>query len=258
MKRRLQIEPNLPNIREACDFVVEAAEDAGLDARAVYHCEMAIDEACTNVVEHGFKGSRDGFIIITTEVANSCLRIVISDTSPPFDPTQREDPDVQSDFFKRQPGGWGIYFVKQLMDSVSYKHRNGQNHLTLKKCLPDAHSMDDERFPHMVTALPKGYFCIAPEGRLDSVSSPVLAQVLDDQLEQGHIHLILNLENVEYVSSSGLKVMASAWREANDQGGEVIITSMNQRVREVFDMVGFDTFYKVFPDVEAALSAVTD
>jgi anti-sigma B factor antagonist len=41
-------------VPDVCDFVVAAARRAGLNERAIYHCQMAVDEACTNVIEHGF------------------------------------------------------------------------------------------------------------------------------------------------------------------------------------------------------------
>ncbi|NJL94581.1 MAG: ATP-binding protein [Anaerolineae bacterium] len=84
MERSLRIRAALEAVRQACDFVVQAAEAASLDARAVYHCEMAVDEICTNIVEHGFQNRADGTIALTTREANSCLEIIIQDDSAPF------------------------------------------------------------------------------------------------------------------------------------------------------------------------------
>ncbi len=60
VERRLTIPGVLERIPEACDFVVQAAEAAGLDERAVYYCQMAVDEWCTNVIEHGYSQREPG------------------------------------------------------------------------------------------------------------------------------------------------------------------------------------------------------
>ncbi len=53
-ERQLRITGVLDQVSAACDFVVEQARAAGLDERAVHHCYLAVDEACTNIVEHGY------------------------------------------------------------------------------------------------------------------------------------------------------------------------------------------------------------
>ena len=91
---RLVIAARLEEVRDACDMVVEAAEAANLDERAVYHCQMAVDEALTNIIEHGYGYEEDGNQI---EVACSIERdrfvITITDDSPAFDPLGHSAPD---------------------------------------------------------------------------------------------------------------------------------------------------------------------
>ena len=53
----------------------------------------------------------------------------------PFDPLEREDPDVTLSAEERDVGGLGILMTKKLMDEVSYEYRDGKNVLTLKKLL---------------------------------------------------------------------------------------------------------------------------
>lgn len=262
MERRLQIRAVLEEVREACDFVVEAAEDVGLDSRAVYHCEMAVDETCTNVVEHGHKSTSNpsgGMITITTRLEDNCLKIIISDNSPPFDPTQRHDPDMHSELYKREPGGWGIYFVKQLMDDVQYAYHDGQNHLSLTKCLPMVETLAaSQEMTITVAQVSKGYWSLSPHGRLDSISSPLLSNTLNEQLRLGHAALIIDLSEVDYVSSSGLKVLAAVWRDTRERKGNLMLVGLNPRLQEIFDMVGFTTFFDVFPDLDHALAHNTN
>ncbi len=136
-ENRFQITASVDQIPQACDFVVEAAQLAGLDDRAVYHCQLAIDEACTNIIEHGYnhQGANEIIEIICRHEPGR-FSITIIDTSPEFDPLTRSDPNPAASLEERTTGGWGIFFIKKLMDEVSYERRNGRNYLMAVKFLP--------------------------------------------------------------------------------------------------------------------------
>lgn len=135
-ERHLQIRGLLQEIAEAREFALQAATDAGLSIQAVHHCQLAVDEVCTNIIEHGY-GTRgtDHFIDIICRQETHQFSIIISDDSPAFDPMQRHDPDPMASLEDREVGGWGIYFVKRLMDEVTYHREGGQNHLIMIKRL---------------------------------------------------------------------------------------------------------------------------
>jgi anti-anti-sigma factor len=257
-KSRLVIPARLEEVRRACEFVVEAAEMAGLDERAVYHCQMAVDETLTNVIEHGygFESSRHKIEVICRTESNQFL-ITITDDSPAFNPLDHESPDPSVPLDDREPGGWGIYFICRLMDDVQYEWVKDRNHLTLVKRLPEqalALAPDpNDTFP--VRKLDDLTAVITPSGRLDSSSSPRLEMALTAQLQQGVTWLLVDMAAVEYIASSGLKVLVAAWRRARDAGGDVVLAGMQPRLVEIFEMVGFDMLFQIYPDLDAALAA---
>ena len=257
-KSRLVIAARLEEVRHACEFVVEAAEMAGLDERAVYHCQMAVDETLTNVIEHGYNfEEHDKEIEVMCNIEDDRFLITIIDDGPPFNPLQHEAPDPSAPLDDREPGGWGIYFIRRLMDDVRYERVGDRNHLLLAKTLPeDAQAPDldsDDTFP--VRVLENRAAVITPSGRLDSNSSPRLERALSMQLQQGTTWLLVDMEDVEYIASSGLKVLVAAWRRARDAGGDVVLAGMQPRIIEIFEMVGFDMLFQIYPDLHAALAA---
>lgn len=255
----LKVEARLEYVRQACEFVLKVAEEAGFDPRAAYHIEIAVDEACTNIVEHGFlKTGEEGVIEVTTQFDGRCLTVAISDNSPPFDPTAQAKVDTQSEGYKREPGGWGIHFVRQLMDDVSYSYSDRQNHLTLTKCLPAPAEIlvSSHDFTIQRSAVTKNYHVLHLNGRLDGVSSPALDKALKSLVEQGQHRLILDMTGVDYVSSSGLKVLASGWRNTHNENGNLVVVALNDRLQDIFDIVGFDTFFEIYADTDEALAAV--
>lgn len=96
---------------------------------------------------------------------------------------------------------------------------------------------------------------IAPHGRLDAVTVPDLDAILDEQLRSGHMQLVLDLAGVTYLSSSGLRALLRARKLAQAGGGDVVLCGMSPRVREVFEMIGFTSLFRVFERAtEAAAS----
>jgi serine/threonine-protein kinase RsbW len=133
-ENHMQIAGVLEQIPGACDFVAEEARQAGFDERAIYHCQLAVDEACTNIVEHGYElNGADKVIDITCRAEPQRFTIVIVDTSPAFNPLAQNDPNPGAALEDRGTGGWGIYFIKKLMDEVSYINEGQHNRLVMIK-----------------------------------------------------------------------------------------------------------------------------
>jgi anti-sigma B factor antagonist len=256
---RLVISARLDSVRQACDSVVEAAELAGLNERAVYHCQMAVDETLTNIIEHGFQfQGDDSEIEIVCQTDLNRFLIVITDDSPAFNPLEHESPDPAEPLDTREPGGWGIYFIRRLMDDVAYQRIDNRNQLTLTKNRPNPSATEppgdetDESFP--VRVLENGAVIISPVGRLDSNTSPRLEKALNTQLGQGHYWLFVDMPGIEYIASSGLKVLVSAWRRAREFGGDLVLSGLQPRIVEIFEMVGFDMLFQIFPDIDSAIA----
>ncbi|MBZ0307672.1 MAG: anti-sigma factor antagonist, partial [Anaerolineae bacterium] len=251
-----RLKAQLEQVRNACEFALHMADEAGFDARAAYHIEIAVDEACTNIVEHGFAGQETGQIDLIARFDDSCLTLIISDNSPPFDPTAMASVNMKNEVYKREPGGWGIHFVRQLMDEVHYGYSEGRNHLTLVKCLPMPPEpiLETSDFKIAQSSTDKNYRVLQLAGRLDGVSSPMLLQTLNEQMQTGQTQLILDMAGVDYISSSGLKVLASGWRDCKEKGGHLVLVGLNDRLTDIFDIVGFNTFLDIYPDVKTFLA----
>jgi anti-anti-sigma factor len=99
---------------------------------------------------------------------------------------------------------------------------------------------------------------IAPEGRLDAVTVPAFEAVLTESLDAGRSKLVIDLAGVTYVSSSGLRALLSVRRRARSEGGDVVLCNMLPRVREIFEMVGFISLFKIFASVQEAERMFTD
>ncbi|MBA3874510.1 MAG: ATP-binding protein [Anaerolineae bacterium] len=136
LENRLTIMGRLDEIARARDFVAAIARDIGLSEKSVHHCTLAVDETCTNIIEHGYQHQgHDKTIDIICRVEPAAFIITIRDESPAFNPLLRGDPDPAATLEEREHGGWGIYFVKEFMDQVLYSRDGDYNQLTMSKNL---------------------------------------------------------------------------------------------------------------------------
>jgi len=103
------------------DFAGRAARDAGMDDSKVYAVELAVDEACSNIIEHAYGMDDGGEIECTCETEDDRLTVILRDHGKPFNPVAVTGPDLSSGIEKRPLGGLGIYLMRQLMDEVRYE-----------------------------------------------------------------------------------------------------------------------------------------
>lgn len=89
-------------------------------------------------------------------------------------------------------------------------------------------------------------------GRLDQSQSAVLEERLQKLLLEGHIRLVIDLSQVTYVNSGGLRCLVTIWRQARDHGGKVVLCNLSERISQVFSVVGFDKVFEVYPSLEKA------
>ncbi|MCC7208440.1 MAG: anti-sigma factor antagonist [Anaerolineae bacterium] len=257
-ERRLVISGSLSQVPEACDFVAEAAESVGLDERGVYHCQMAVDEWCTNVIQHGYGGGDpDGRIEIALRLQPYHLVMTITDDSPPFDPTALPEPDPAQPLEDRQPGGLGWFFIRKMMDIVRYELKNGKNTLMLVKKGASPEPREEPASTVPARTLDGGVRVLAPSGRIDSVSARQLESALQAQLDADFTRLIVDMSGVTYISSTGLKALLMAKRRLDMLGGSIALAALSPRVAEVFRMSGFDRLFPIADQLGDAVIAVT-
>lgn len=104
------------------EFVTNAARSAGLDACAVDAVQLAVDEACSNIIEHAYGGEGRGDIECTCRVNDDGLTVILRDHGRPFDPSLVPEPDPYPSLDDETctGGGLGLYFMRQLMDEVCF------------------------------------------------------------------------------------------------------------------------------------------
>lgn len=122
----------LPIFRQ---FIDEVCRTEGLDPDTCFDLKLATDEACTNIIQHGYANLNPGSIILTLLVDPGRVIIRLTDFGHPFEPSDAPLPDINAALEDRPMGGFGLYFIYQTMDGVAYEITEDGNTLTLTKQL---------------------------------------------------------------------------------------------------------------------------
>lgn len=89
-------------------------------------------------------------------------------------------------------------------------------------------------------------------GRVDSTNAAQLGETLNSQIDAGRHQLVIDLSDVEYMSSAGLREMVAALKKVRNLNGDLRIATPSDRVREVLDLAGLSAIFQIYPtQVEA-------
>lgn len=118
------------------DFIAQSCQQQGVDdPEVIYDLKLAVDEASTNIITHGYAGMNPGSIILAVEFLEGKILVRLTDFGHAFEPSQSPLPDIQANLDGRREGGFGLYFIYQTMDQVDYETTEDGNCLTFTKLL---------------------------------------------------------------------------------------------------------------------------
>ncbi len=93
------------------------------------------------------------------------------------------------------------------------------------------------------------------EGKLDTMTAPAMRGEFDSLLANGQQTILVNLAKLDYISSAGLRVLLVLAKELRNVGGKLHLCNLNDTVREIFELSGFEGILNVFPSETEALAA---
>ena len=136
MERRftLQVPSSTENLAMIREFVVGVGGQAGLGESEIGKLELAVDEACANVIEHAYGHDLSKDVTVRASFDSDALRIAVIDEGQGFDPGTVTDSELEELVQQRKSGGLGMRLIRTLMDEVQYEIGPGQkNELHMMK-----------------------------------------------------------------------------------------------------------------------------
>jgi anti-anti-sigma factor len=93
-----------------------------------------------------------------------------------------------------------------------------------------------------------------PDGRIDTLAADEVDKTLQSAVVGGNNKIVVDMSKVDYINSSGLRALAAALVKCRDEGGDMKLAALNERVARVFEIIGFDILMSLHDTSDAAVA----
>lgn len=123
--------PQLESVNIIQEFVGKSLIRHNSDEKEIFKINILIEEIVVNIVKYAFKDIKKGSIDIEIDTTGDKIFLKILDNGIPFNLLEAKDPDIKAPLENRNPGGLGIFFVKQIAKGIEYSYENNKNCISL-------------------------------------------------------------------------------------------------------------------------------
>ncbi len=96
---------------------------------------------------------------------------------------------------------------------------------------------------------------VTVSGRIDTSTSTEFEEALEDLIEKGQKNLVMDFGAVDFLSSSGLRVLVTIRKKLHKAGGNIVLATPSERAADSFEIAGLDKLFPSYPDRESAVGA---
>ena len=239
---------------------------AGVGATGCSRISVAVSEAVTNAIIHAHKNAPNKTVYVAFGVDGDHLVVEIGDRGV-FGWEPPKAPGVEH---WAQPNGRGIHLINNLSHSAEFLPRNGGG--TLVRMIFQARETDSTQNQMAAGAMGAGQGgnqmeslvetfndvdVMRVSGRIDLVTSNTLKDMIREHLHRERRHLILNLERVDFINSSGLGSLVSILKDVRLAGGSLVLSNLAPYVQEIFEITQLSNVFEIFDAEQAAVESLT-
>ena len=135
MRKEMSIKNRVEELERVARFIDEIGEELSLDMELQMNLNLVMEEMVSNIIFYAYPEGVEATIELLAECDGKELTLILSDQGRAFDPTLKENFDMDVNPAERELGGMGIFIVKNIMNQVTYQRLEGRNLLTMKKSI---------------------------------------------------------------------------------------------------------------------------
>lgn len=243
MEKEITIGNDLSEIGEISQFMEEVGLSLQLPSDITMSTSIAVEEAMRNIICYGYPAGQKDEISLNINSKPGELSFHITDGGLSFDPSFTETSSEPLSLDRILTNGLGLFVLHRAMDMVIYHSGCGKNHLTLTKMI-DISALSKTNI--------KTNFCkfeniivLTLDGRLDTANTRRFETLLPLLLSDEVPEIIINCENLTYVSSSALRIFVVLQKNTTMKRGHLILEAMRPEIRKIFDMTGCSSVFTI-------------
>jgi len=230
----LRIANEISEIERVAEWVDDFGAKFRLSNEVIIALNVSLDEIINNVISYGYEDSGHHEIVVRLALQEGQVEVVVEDDAKPFNPLTAPPPDLTAK--ERKVGGVGLHFVRNLMDHLEYARQGGVNQLRLMKKVA---GMTTERGMRLVEMLTEGVTIIEVHGRVDSSTAKQFGERLMSLVQAGRSAIVIDLQDMVYISSSGFHALLVANRALAQKKGKLVLCGIHSEVKRLFEIGAF-------------------
>ena len=160
-----------------------------------------------------------------------------------FDPTLPQNKSEKSSLEDMLTGGLGFFLIFRTMDEIAFHTDGSQNFLMLTKGLGAIEEPESSLNTNICKVA--GGVIITVEGRLDTLNARKFESVIRPVLDNGTPEIVINCENLTYISSSGLRCFILMQKKVDSSHGLLVLKGVLPEIRNIFDMTGCSSLFTI-------------
>lgn len=129
----LRLRSELREVARADRWIHRLGTERGVPEDMLYDLRLALDEALSNIIRHGYGEGAPGAIVVEADISAAGARVTIRDRARPFNPLEVPEPDLSGGIQERAAGGLGVFLLRKVMDRVAYAREGDENRLVLER-----------------------------------------------------------------------------------------------------------------------------
>ncbi|MGI6069840.1 MAG: ATP-binding protein [Blautia sp.] len=135
--KELIVPAKLDELPKVLEFIDRELERLECSMKTQMQIDIAVEEIYVNIAHYAYQPGMEGDAKICCAVGGEPLKVSIQfiDNGIPYNPLEKQDPNIALSAEDRNIGGLGIFMVKKSMDNVTYNYEDGKNILTIHKSI---------------------------------------------------------------------------------------------------------------------------
>jgi len=136
-KMLITLRNNLSEIERLASTVMQFGRENNFSDKVIFDLNLALEEVVNNIISYGYQDKNEHQINIHMELEGAELELRVEDDGIPFNPLEVPEPDINKPIEERQPGGLGLFFVRNLTDKLEYRRVKDKNIFIMRKKTQD-------------------------------------------------------------------------------------------------------------------------
>lgn len=243
MEKELIIDNDLSEIICVTRFLESIGISLFLNSNTIRCIDLAIEDAVACIIQHAYPDRKKGKIKLKVSVVNGDFTCLITNDGVAFDPTLPLSTSDAPSFEGLLAGGLSFYLIYRTMDEVAFQTKGDQNYLMLTKKINTSEEPESTLSTNICKV--SSLFVVTIEGRLDTANARKFETDIAPLRETEAAKIIINCENLTYISSSGLRSFILLQKKINSLKGDLILLNMIPEIRKIFDMTGCSSLFTI-------------